>query len=670
MTSVARTGLDPSREVEGVTTVRGLAMDAVQNAGNGHPGTAMALAPLAHVLWTRVMRYDADSPEWFDRDRFVLSCGHASILLYSMLYLSGTDLELDDIKQFRKWGSKTPGHPERGHTRGVEVTTGPLGQGFANAVGMAVAEANLRARFGEAVCDHYTYVICSDGDLMEGITHEAGSLAGHLGLGRLIAIYDDNHITIDGPTELALTDDAAGRFRAYGWHVEEVGEIANDLDALEAALHRAKAVTDKPSMIVLRSHIGYPAPTKTDTSAAHGEPLGADEVAATKTILGRNPQQSFVVPDDVLAMYRAAGRRHADAVDAWSDRVAALPDDRRAEFDACLAGLPMPGWADRLPTYEVGKEVPTRQASGDVLNALVPAVPGLLGGGADLTGNTGTMVKAATKFGPSTPEGRLIHYGVREHGMGAIMNGIAAHGGLLPYGGTFFVFSDYMRGAVRVAAISGCKVVYSWTHDSIGVGEDGPTHQPIEHLASLRAMPGLCVLRPADANEVAAAWRVVVEAGEHPIALVLSRQKVPVLVGTHERAVRGVARGAYVLSDAADGDPDVILLGTGSEVQHCVAAASQLADEGWSARVVSMPSWDLFEAEDESYQESVLPTGVPVVAVEMGSSFGWERYADLAVTVDTYGASGSSDKVIAEYGFDADSVVEAALLLLDDDGED
>jgi transketolase len=419
-------------------------------------------------------------------------------------------------------------------------------------------------------------------------------------------------------------------------------------------------VTDRPSMIVLRSHIAYPSPNKVDTSAAHGEPLGAEEVEATKAVMGFPAGQAFHIPDGVLEMYRAAGRRHSPAVDAWSSRVAALPDALRAEFDACLAGLPMPGWADRLPTYEAGKEVATRQASGDCLNALLPAMPGLIGGGADLTGNTGTMLKGATKYTKATPEGRLIHYGVREHGMGAIMNGIAAHGGLLPFGGTFFVFSDYMRGAVRVAAVSECRVVYSWTHDSIGVGEDGPTHQPIEHLASLR---------PADGNEVAAAWRVVMESGEHPIALVLSRQKVPVLNGTSAKAARGVPRGAYVLEESASGDPDIVLLGTGSEVQHCVGAARVLRDEGYDVQVVSMPSWDLFEAQDEDYQESVLPMGVPVVAVEMGSSFGWERYADLAVTVDTFGASGAAEKIIEEFGFDADSVVEAALLLLEEDDQ-
>ena len=654
----------PSTQAIGVKVIRGLAMDAVQKTGNGHPGTAMALAPLAHVLWTRILRYDAKHPDWFDRDRFVLSAGHASILQYSMLYLTGFGLELSDIEAFRTFGSKTPGHPERGHTTGIEVTTGPLGQGLANAVGMAMAEANLRARFGADVCDHSTFAIAGDGCLSEGVSHEACSLAGHLGLGRLVVVYDDNHITIDGPTELSVSDDAGARFRAYGWDVEEVGEIANDVDALEAAIRRAMAVTDRPSLIRLRSHIGYPAPNKTDSESAHGEPLGADEVAKTKDILGI-PQQPFWVPDEVLAMYRAAGRAGAQLVSEWEARVAARGAE--PELASVLSGKPMSGWADALPRYETGTQKATRRASGECLQALIPNVPSLVGGGADLTGNTGTMIKDAGILSRDTPGGRLIHYGVREHAMGSIMTGMAAHGGLLPVGGTFFVFSDYMRGAVRVAAISDVKVIYSWTHDSIGVGEDGPTHQPIEQLASLRAMPNLRVIRPADANETAAAWRVAIEAESGPTALVCSRQDVPVLAGTAERAVEGVARGAYVLSGTAGDEPDIVLIGTGSEVQLCVAAAEQLRGDGYDAQVVSMPSWDLFEEQDDDYLESVLPSGVPVVAVEMGSSFGWERWADLVIGLDTWGASGASEVVIREYGFTVDAVVEAARMLLDDD---
>ena len=645
-----------------INVIRGLAMDAPQKANSGHSGTAMALAPLAHVLWTRVMNYDAESPEWFDRDRFVLSPGHASVLLYSLLYLAGYGLELEDLKNFRQIGSKTPGHPERGHTAGVEVTTGPLGQGIANAVGMAISEANLRARFGADVCDHFTFAFVSDGDLMEGISHEAASLAGHLGLGKLICVYDDNHITIDGVTELAVTDDAAMRFRAYGWDVDEVGEVSNDLDALEAALRRAMAVTDRPTLIRLRSHIGYPSPGRVDTSAAHGEVFGPEEIARTKVLLGL-PTEDFFVPSEVLDHYRSAGRRGAPLVAAWAARMDAS-GERGTGLRACLTPLAS---VERsiLPAYEVGKEVATRAASGDCLNALLLSVPSLIGGGADLTGNTGTQLKSVGTFSSATPEGRLIHFGIREHGMGGIMNGMAAHGGMIPVGGTFFVFSDYMRGSVRVAAISKLKVIYSWTHDSIGVGEDGPTHQPIEQLASLRAMPGLSLIRPADANETAAAWQVAVAADDGPVALVLSRQKVPVLAGTSELAESGVARGAYVLV-AAEGDgPDVVLVGTGSEVQHCVAAAKLLDSEGWSAQVVSMPSWDLLDQQDEAYLDTIFPPGIPVVACEMGSSFGWERWADLAVTVDTWGASGPADQLFEEYGFTPESVAEAALMLLE-----
>ena len=659
--------LDPELDQRAVNTIRGLSMDAVQRAGAGHPGTAMALSPLAHVLWTRIMKYDSSRSDWFDRDRFVLSCGHASVLLYSMLHLTGYKLGLEDLKRFRQWGSLTPGHPERGHTDGVEVTTGPLGQGLGNAVGMAMAEANLRARFGAEVCDHFTYVIVSDGDLMEGISHEAASLAGHLGLGKLICVYDDNHITIDGPTELAYTDDAGMRFRSYGWDVDEIGEVANDLDALEAAVRRAQGVTDKPTFIRLRSHIGFPAPHKTDTSAAHGEPLGVEEVAATKVILNMPPEDFFIAPD-VAESYHRAGAQGSSAAAAWDVRLAAHVD--REVFETCMAGRPLAGWTNNLPTYEAGKDVATRVASGECLNALIPSVPALMAGGADLTGNTGTMIKGGTAFSASSPEGRLLHFGIREHGMGAIMSGMAAHGGILPVGGTFFVFSDYMRGAVRVAAIQKARVIYSWTHDSIGVGEDGPTHQPIEQLASLRAMPDLRMIRPADANEVAAAWRVAIWAETGPTALILARQKSPVLVGTAERAIAGVERGAYVLVDPTGDVPDIVLVGTGTEVQHCVEAAKRLREEGYDTQVVSMPSWDLFEATDEQYQEQVFPADVPVVACEMGSSMGWERFADLTVTVDTWGASAPADRLMSEYGFDADSVVEAALLLLEGDDDD
>ena len=645
----------------GINVIRGLAMDAPQAANSGHPGTAMALAPLAHVLWTRVMRHDPSAPDWPDRDRFVLSVGHASILLYSMLYLTGYELTLDDLKRFRQWDSKTPGHPEVHHTKGVEVTTGPLGQGFANAVGMGVAERWLRARFSPEVCDHHTFVFCSDGDLEEGVSHEAGSLAGHLGLGRLVYVYDDNHITIDGPTELSYSDNVPKRFDAYGWHVDDIGEVANDTHALEAALRRAMAVEDKPSMIVLRSHIGYPSPKYTDTKEAHGNPMGDEEIKVTKEILGIPPEETFWVPDTVLDMYRQCIPRGQAMRKEWEQRLQAWTGDRK-RYEACLAGRGMEGWESKLPTFETGKALATRKASGQCLNAVADDVPGLLAGGADLTDNTGTFLKDHGVQSAEDPGGRLLYYGIREHGMGSIMNGAALHGGVVPAGGTFFIFSDYMRPAVRLAAISEAKVVFSWTHDSVGLGEDGPTHQPIEHIATLRAMPLLRVIRPADANETAHAWRVAINSNG-PTALLLSRQDIPVLDGTADRA-DDVARGAYVLEAGAD-DPDVILVGTGSEVHVCLGAAERLAADGVVARVVSMPSWELFEDQDDSYQESVLPSDVPTLAVEAGTSFGWDRWADDSVSIDDrFGASAPGKVVLEKLGFSPENVAERAKALL------
>ena len=647
-----------------INVIRGLAMDAPQRAGNGHPGTAMALAPTAHVLWTRIMRHDPSEPDWPDRDRFILSCGHASILLYSMLYLTGYGLTLEDLTEFRQWGSRTPGHPEVHHTKGVEVTTGPLGQGFANGVGMGIAERYLRSRFGADVCDHHTFVLCSDGDLMEGISHEAASLAGHLGLGRLVYIYDDNHITIDGRTELAYDDDAGRRFEAYGWHVQQVGEIFNDTDALEASIRAAMAEEDRPSFIRLRTHIGWPAPHLTDSEKAHGNPLGEEEVRATKEILGLPPDETFWVPDEVLSFYRetaaSRGRTHREQ---WEKRLAAWTGDRAA-YEACLAGAPLPGWRDSLPTWAPGESLATRQASGKVLNAIAAKVPGLMSGGADLTDNTGTKLEGFGVQSRDDPAGRLVHFGIREHGMGGAMVGMAMHGGTLPVGGTFFVFSDYMRGSVRLAALSEAKLVFSWTHDSVGLGPDGPTHQPIEHLASLRAMPQLRLIRPADANEVAHAWRIAVE-GKGPTALVLTRQSIPVLVGTAD-AAEGVARGAYALVDADS--PDVVIISSGSEVHVCVDAVPLLRDQGVAVRVVSMPSWDLFEAQPDSYQNDVLLRGVPRLAVEAASPFGWERYADDALGISRFGASAPGERVLAEFGFTADNVAARALALLDRTG--
>jgi transketolase len=616
----------------------------------------MALAPLAHVLWTRVMRYDASDPEWPDRDRFVLSAGHASILLYSMLHLTGYDLTLDDLKAFRQWGSRTPGHPERGHTEGVEVTTGPLGQGIGNAVGMAIAERELRARFGSDVADHHIFCIMGDGDLSEGLSHEAASLAGHLGLSRLVCVYDDNHVSIDGPTELSLSDDAAARFRAYGWNVDDLGEAAEDLDAIESALRRATAQDDRPSLVILRSHIAFPSPSKTDDAAAHGYALKDDEIAEAKTVMGL-PQEAFYVPDDVRDLYRAAGARGREEREAWEKRVEAYSGDAGI-LEATMAARGLPGWGDALPAWTPGESLATRVASGKVLQALADVVPALLAGGADLTSNTGTVLKEHGIQTADDPAGRQLYFGIREHGMAAAMTGMAVHGGVLPVGGTFLVFSDYCRPSVRLAALSRAKVIYSFTHDSVGVGEDGPTHQPVEHIAALRAIPGLRVIRPADANETAEAWRLAIE-HDGPTALILSRQDVPVLEGT---AGVSLAAGAHVIRTVDD--PDLVLVSTGSEVHVAVAAAELLAAEGIHAQVTSLPCWDLFAEQADAVQDLMLPPEVPTLSVEAGTSFGWERWADDSVAIDRFGASAPGDRVLAELGFTPEHVTERARQLL------
>ena len=667
MTTPAPAPLDPapSRELEqlGVDVIRGLAIDGPRAANSGHPGTAMALAPLAHVLFTRVLRHDPSDPVWPDRDRFVLSNGHASILLYSLLHLTGYGLTLEDLEQFRQWGSATPGHPERHHTAGVEVTTGPLGQGVANGVGMGIAERWLRAHFSPELCDHHTYVVAGDGCLEEGISHEAASLAGHLRLGRLVYVYDDNHITIDGPTELSLDDDPAERFAAYGWSVDDIGESANDLDALEAALLRARADEDRPSLIILRSHIGYPSPDLTDSSKAHGDPFSDEEARRTKELLGLPVDRTFWVPDEVLAMYRSTIPRGRSMRDEWAARLAAWDGDR-ARWDAAQAGHGLPGWESALPSFgPADGPMATRKAIKACLDATVAGIPGLLPGSADLTGNTGMALAGAAAQSAEDPGGSLIHYGIREHAMGAIMTGMACHGGTLPVGGTFFVFSDYMRGAMRVASISGAHVVYSWTHDSVGLGQDGPTHQPVEQLAALRAMPGLRVVRPADANETAQAWRIAV-AADGPTALVLSRQELPILDDTASLAPDGVARGAYVLAEPGDGPAELVLIGTGSEVSLCLDAARLLAEAGTRVRVVSLPSWELFADQGDAYRDEVLPPGVPVLSVEAAATFGWERYADDAFGIDHFGASAPGDVVLREFGFDPVTVAARATALL------
>ena len=642
----------------GINVVKALAMDAPHAARSGHQGTAMALAPLAHVLWTRIMRYDAQRPDWPDRDRFVLSAGHASILQYAMLYLTGHGLTLDDIKDFRQWGSATPGHPEAGCTPGVEVTTGPLGQGIANAVGMAIAESQLRTRFGADLFDHRIFVIAGDGDLSEGVSHEAASLAGHLGLGRLVVVYDDNEVTIDGGTDLALSDDAATRFRSYGWHVIELGEAAEDLDALESGLRDATAVEDRPSLVILRSVIAAPAPQASGTPAAHGYAIFDEEIAATKALMGLPAGESFHVPSEVVDYYREAGIAGQQERFDWEGRAAAFDGDRDS-LEACLAATGRPGWADVLPSWEPSQSVATRKASNATLQALLPTVPGLSGGGADLTGNTGTMLADAGVFSARGPGGRQIYFGVREHAMGAIANGMALHGGAIPVVGTFLVFADYMRPAVRLAAISEAKVVFVWTHDSVGVGEDGPTHQPVEHLASLRAIPGLRVIRPADATETVGAWQVAMES-EGPTALILTRQGVPVLEGTRAEAV---AAGGYAISEPDN--PSLTLVGTGSEVSVCRDAAALLAADGVSARVVSLPSWELLAARPYREQAQVLRPDLPSLAVEAASTMGWSRWTDDAVGIDRFGASAPGSVVMEKLGISAPNVAARALALLD-----
>jgi transketolase len=661
MSSASPPAADEGLERLGINVIRGLAMDAPRQANSGHSGTAMALAPLAHVLFTRIMAHDPSDPLWPDRDRFVLSNGHASILLYSLLYLTGYDLTLDDIKAFREWGSRTPGHPERRHTAGVEVTTGPLGQGVANGVGMGMAERVLRARFGPELCDHHTFVVCGDGCLEEGISHEAASLAGHLELGRLVYIYDDNHISIDGPTELAYSDNVPERFASYGWDVDPIGEVAEDTDALEAAIRRAMAVEDRPSLIVLRSHIGWPSPALTDTAKAHGDPFPEAEIRVTKEILGLPADEKFWVPDAVLDLYRRCVPRGRDRRAEWQARLDSSARDRSA-WDASQAGRGLPGWEAKLPTFETGSQMATRHAINACLQATADLIPGLVAGSADLTGNTGMTLADGTPQSPASPGGRQVHYGIREHAMGAVMTGMAAHAGVLPVGGTFFVFSDYMRPAVRLAALQRAHVIYSWTHDSVGLGQDGPTHQPVEHLASLRAMPGLDVVRPADANETAQAWRQAVD-GERPTALVLSRQDVPVLAATADRAPGGVARGGYVLVES-DGPADVVLIATGSEVHLCVDAVPRLAERGISARVVSLPCWEWFAEQPVAYRDSVLAVGVPRLAVEAGSSFGWDRYADASLSIDTFGASAPGTEVLEHMGFSAEHVADLAAALV------
>jgi transketolase len=648
-------GLTPDLEATAVAVIRGLAMDAPLAANSGHQGTAMALAPLAHVLYSRVMKHDPADPSWPDRDRFVLSNGHTSILQYAMLTLGGFGLEMSDLREFRQWDSATPGHPEAGHTAGIEVTTGPLGQGFANAVGLALAERFLRDRFGRDAIDHHTWVIAGDGCLMEGVSHEAASLAGHLGLGRLICVFDDNRITIDGATSLSCSDDVAARFEAYGWDVQYLGEVAEDLDALEAALLAAKQVEDRPSLLILRSHIGFPSPDHTDTHEAHGLAFSAEDVARTKEVLGI-PNEPFWCPEDLLSTYREYLRaKGASQRSRWLQRTTEIRST--PHWTAAWGSGALNGFREALPQFEMGTSLATRQAIQKALDATAAFLPGLITGSADLTGNTGTKLSGAVAQQAETPGGQQVYYGIREHAMGSTMVGLALHGGILPVGGTFFVFLDYMRPPVRLAAMSGAKVCFVFTHDSVGVGEDGPTHQPVEHLATLRAIPGLQVIRPADANETSAAWAAVLET-PGPTALVLSRQNLPVVTdGT------AVTRGAGIVFEP-EVPPELVVLATGSEVGLCLEAAQQLSAQGRSVRVVSIPSWDRFIAQGSEFRAEILPPGTPVLSVEAATTFGWHLFADRCIGIDRFGASAPGAVVMERLGINVDNIVATALEMM------
>jgi transketolase len=652
---------DPARLT--IDTIRVLAMDAVQQANAGHPGTAMALAPIAYLLYAEELRHDPAVPDWPGRDRFILSAGHACVLQYAALHLAGYDVTLDDLRQFRQWGSRTPGHPELGHTPGIETTTGPLGQGFANGVGLAIAQRFLTERYDRplhGIVDSWIYAICSDGDLMEGVSQEAASIAGQLGLGRLVYVYDDNRITIDGSTAISFDrEDKGKRFEAHGWHVQHVAD-PNDLDALRAAFATARAERERPSLIVVRTEIAYPAPNASGTSKAHGAPLGEAEVRATKEVLGFDPDASFVVPDAVRAHMAGVAERGRTARLAWEERLAAwgaADPALAAERELDLAGRPRAGWVEALPSFAAGSDVATRDAGKVVMQALKPFTPTMIGGAADLVESTKTELEGAGVFA-ATHAGRNVPFGIREHAMGAIVNGIALEPSMLkPFGSTFLIFSDYMRPAVRLSALMGLRTVWVWTHDSVAVGEDGPTHQPVEHLMSLRAIPNLWVVRPGDANETAMAWRIALERADGPVALALSRQKLPTLDRDEVAPAEGALRGAYTLWQRDDGRPDAVVIATGSEVHVALEAAQSVAA---NVRVVSMPCWELFEAQDAAYRDEVLPRGLPRVSVEAGVTFGWERWgAARRIGIDRFGASAPYQRVLDELGITSSAVARA-----------
>ncbi len=671
-----------------VNTLRFLSADSVQQAKSGHPGLPLGAAPMAYALWTRVLKHHPANPHWFDRDRFVLSAGHGSALLYSLLHLTGYDLPLEQLQHFRQWGSRTPGHPERGLTAGVEVTTGPLGQGFGNGVGMAIAEANLAARYnrdGYHIIDHFTYAIVSDGDLMEGVASEAASLAGHLQLGKLIYLYDDNHMTLSAATDMTLSEDRARRFDAYGWHTQLLAD-GNDLEALERALAAARSESKRPSLILVRTHLGYGSPNKQDTFEAHGSPLGMEELRLTKRNLGWPEQPLFFIPEAARRHFLEAGERGQQSELQWRDRFSAYEKNFPAlalELQQLIQGALPAAWDAAMPQFAAdAKGMATRAAAGKVMNAIAAHLPALIGGSADLDPSTFTALLGLGDFqapgvgagerqgsaaGGWSYAGRNLHFGVREHAMGAIINGLAAHGGALPFGATFLVFSDYMRPSIRLAALMGLHVVYVFTHDSIALGEDGSTHQPVEQLASLRAVPRLVVIRPADANETAMAWRFAIETGERPVALVLTRQSVPTFERTTFGAAAGLRRGAYILVEAANGKPDLVLIASGSEVALVVAAREQLLAQHIQARVVSMPSWELFDDQPQSYLDEVLPPAIPKLAVEAGVAQGWHRYVGErgdVLSVDHFGASAAGEVVMREFGFTPENVCRRALALL------
>ena len=657
-----------------VNTIRMLSADCVENAHSGHPGMPMGAASMAYVLWTRFLRHHPLKPNWPDRDRFVLSAGHGSMLLYSLLHLTGYDLPLEELKNFRQWESKTPGHPEHGITPGVETTTGPLGQGFANGVGMAIAERFLAARFNRpehTLVDHYTYGIISDGDLMEGVSHEAASLAGHLGLGKMIYLYDDNRISIEGSTDITFTEDRIARFKAYGWHVQSVAD-GNDLAAVEKAITAAQKETQRPSIIAVRTHIGFGSPNKQDTASAHGEPLGPDEIVRTKENLGWPLDPPFFIPDDALNQFRQAVDKGKQLEETWQQTLRSYQEaypEHAQKWQEWLNGELPHNWDKDIPQFPADpKGTATRVASGTVLNALAPYMANLIGGSADLAPSTKTLINDEGEFQTAQFDGRNFRFGVREHGMGSILNGMALHGGLIPYGATFLVFSDYMRPAIRLAALTELKVIYVFTHDSIGLGEDGPTHQPVEHLAALRAIPNLTVIRPCDASETTEAWRTALKHKNGPVALALSRQNVPTLDRKILASADGLQQGAYILRDPPNGNPDIILLASGSEVQLALEAAQKITDEGFAARVVSMPCWELFNQQPETYQHQVLPPEITArVAIEAGCSQGWHQYTGHkgeVVALDHFGASAPYKVLYEKFGITVDQVVEKALGLL------